>query len=430
MPLTLNCPKCHKPFRVRDESVGGRVKCPSCGAVLQVPSALSAASQVGLDLPKIDLPPGEVTGAHRPVAEDVPRPPVGSMNDVMLGGPGNRLVTEHTAGVALPGPPSIKGRFPIPGAQDPPPPAPPPPSPFASAPMMSSPSFPAPMIPAPSAPSPKRPVQQSAPAPTGDAAAWSKVKRGLGMVRWGVLLCMVPILAGFGHGAWAVMQPEVALKPGPGFLGKAELTRANEIALAYTLLPLGLAGLLLFFGRLKCGAAPAESHAKGLIRFAAFFTFLGVLSIAAFVAVTMFDAANKMNLPPHVAKFVGPIASYLIVPSALLADLFTLLFLGQIGWPLGRPGLQKGVASLFFLAIFAPAAIAIGHLFYPVWDAAMAAKNETGSWAAPFGGSDDGLATRSLVWAIVPVAVVLLILVRYAGLLGSAKRAAREAAGE
>ena len=44
MPITLNCPSCHKPFRVRDESIGGKVRCPSCGSVLQVPAALSPAS--------------------------------------------------------------------------------------------------------------------------------------------------------------------------------------------------------------------------------------------------------------------------------------------------------------------------------------------------------------------------------------------------
>ena len=52
MPITLNCPKCHKPFRVRDESIGGRVRCPSCGSVLQVPAALSPPSHFGADMPR------------------------------------------------------------------------------------------------------------------------------------------------------------------------------------------------------------------------------------------------------------------------------------------------------------------------------------------------------------------------------------------
>ena len=75
MPITLNCPKCHKPFRVRDESIGGRVRCPSCGAVLQVPATLLPASNFG------DGSAGESTGPtqERPVAEDVAAGVKGSM---------------------------------------------------------------------------------------------------------------------------------------------------------------------------------------------------------------------------------------------------------------------------------------------------------------------------------------------------------------
>src|SRR5215213_4519649 len=93
MPITLNCPKCHKPFRVRDESIGGRVRCPSCGSVLQVPAALSPGSHYG-DLPSGLAPSGAAGGpssAERPMAEDVPgRGPGGPPDHPMLGGAGRR----------------------------------------------------------------------------------------------------------------------------------------------------------------------------------------------------------------------------------------------------------------------------------------------------------------------------------------------------
>ena len=84
MPITLNCPKCHKPFRVRDESIGGRVRCPSCGAVLQVPATLSPASNFG------DGPAGEtsIPASERPVAEDVAAGVKGTVHELMLGNPG------------------------------------------------------------------------------------------------------------------------------------------------------------------------------------------------------------------------------------------------------------------------------------------------------------------------------------------------------
>ncbi|MBO0699974.1 MAG: hypothetical protein J2P46_16370, partial [Zavarzinella sp.] len=74
MPITLNCPKCHKPFRVRDESIGGRVRCPSCASVLQVPAALSPGSHYG-DLPSPLASAGAAgagapSSSERPMAED------------------------------------------------------------------------------------------------------------------------------------------------------------------------------------------------------------------------------------------------------------------------------------------------------------------------------------------------------------------------
>lgn len=41
MPLTLNCP-CGKQLRVRDDSAGGRVRCPACERVLNVPAGNGA----------------------------------------------------------------------------------------------------------------------------------------------------------------------------------------------------------------------------------------------------------------------------------------------------------------------------------------------------------------------------------------------------
>src|SRR5258708_6352029 len=115
MPITLNCPKCHKPFRVRDESIGGRVRCPSCGSVLQVPSALSPASNFG-DAPKPDA--ASAAGTHRPVAEDVPAGASrgGTVHDVMLGAAGRRegaVDLNPPAGPHLPGPPSIRAQVPL-----------------------------------------------------------------------------------------------------------------------------------------------------------------------------------------------------------------------------------------------------------------------------------------------------------------------------
>src|SRR5436190_142265 len=90
MPITLNCPKCHKPFRVRDESIGGRVRCPSCGAVLQVPAALSPASHFGTG---DDTPggPSAPSGLDRPSADDSAVRPGGAPKEPMLGSAWRRV---------------------------------------------------------------------------------------------------------------------------------------------------------------------------------------------------------------------------------------------------------------------------------------------------------------------------------------------------
>jgi predicted Zn finger-like uncharacterized protein len=423
MPLTLNCPKCHKPFRVRDESVGGRVRCPSCGAVLQVPAALSPASSVGLDLPK-DSPSGEMTGAHRPMAEDVPRGQ-GTMNEMMLGGPGrmDAPATDQTAGTALPSPPSIKG-----GRSEPPPRS----LPTAPPTNASMPSMPLPPVPSRVRPAPR-------PAPRGGkvqalppdlAYAWSKVRGGLRLIRWGLFLCLLPLLASLGHAAWILFDPNSA--QGAGFLGRPELNRVQEVALAYTAIPLALAALCLFFGRLKCGAAPSDSHAKGLARGAAFFTFLALLSIGVYVAQTYFDAGTKAKVPPEVLPHLAPIAWYVIFPSIALAELLTLLFVGQIGWPVGRPSLQKGVAGFFLTALIVPTAAIIAERFYPFYHTLRYKMEDHGVTSPPdvllvaFTGEDEAAARPMMIWTVVVMAVVILIVLRYAGVLGSGRRAIRK----
>jgi endogenous inhibitor of DNA gyrase (YacG/DUF329 family) len=42
--ITLTCPGCGKPLRVKDEFAGKRVKCPGCGAPVPIPAQAATAS--------------------------------------------------------------------------------------------------------------------------------------------------------------------------------------------------------------------------------------------------------------------------------------------------------------------------------------------------------------------------------------------------
>jgi hypothetical protein len=311
----------------------------------------------------------------------------------------------------MPGPPSIR-------AQAPPPARPP--------------------VTLPPAPQRAEPARPAFRLPGGDDAAWARVHGGLGMVRWALFLCALVFIAAAGHGAWAMLDPDGALKVGPGFLGKEDWPRWKEVMVAYTAGPLALAAVLLFFGRLRCCRAPAEAHARGLAFGAFFFTLIGLLGVGLFIAMAGFHVDRNINLPevlrapggtfeffgstwkPTVAELTVVCAA---VPAALLADLLTLMFVGQIGWPLGRPQLQKGIAGLFGYVVVVPAGILIGHMFYPVYETALESWRQTGS---PLGaGEDTELARRVLIWAVILLAAGLLFFLRYAGVVGSARRAIR-----
>jgi predicted Zn finger-like uncharacterized protein len=401
MPITLNCPKCHKPFRVRDESIGGRVRCPSCGSVLQVPSALSPASHFG-DAPRPEG--GSVAG--RPMAEDYPvgASRMGSLDDALAGAAAREGAVDLNPppGSPMAGPPSIRANIP----QAPPPP------PAAAAKRAPA---PAQQPPAPQRPAPRAPIRL----PGGNDPGWMAVRGGLGMIRWALLLCALVFVGVFAHGAWAVLDPDGAMKAGPGFLGKEEWPRWKELMVVYTAGPLIPAAVLLLFGRLRCGAAPAESHARGLGLGAAFFTLVGIAGLALYVGMTYFDLGNKLHLPP-VAR---PVALFAAIPSAVLADVLTLFFIGQIGWPVGRPRLQNAAAGVFAYAAVLPAAILIGHLFYPAYEAARESLDQSGS---PLGAGDDAdLARRVMIWAVILLAGGMLFFLRYAAVAGAARRAVR-----
>src|SRR5262245_46495142 len=395
MPITLNCPKCHKPFRVRDESIGGRVRCPSCGAVLQVPAAISPASHFGTgEEPKSIAP----STTDRPVAEDVPRSL--PAQDLMMGGAGARddvVDLGPPGGPPLPAPPSIKSRPPAPAPaplprqarQPAPPPAPPPPS-----------SVPA---------RPARAERRRDPVPLGpipaDASAWGSVRGGLGLIRFGLFLFSLVFLGVIGQGVWIVMDYDNAMKDGLGFLGKEDWPRWKEILVAYTAIPTTLGVLMLLLGRMRCGGAPREAHARGLALGAAFFTVIALLAAAVYVGQTYFDVANRfnLNLPADIVEKARLTALYALGPSIVLADILTLLFVAQIGWPLGRPGLLRSVAGFFAYVLLLPTAVAIASLYYPLVELFETMKKARELSGTPFGGGAEGEATtqKALIWSVI-----------------------------
>lgn len=395
MPITLNCPKCHKPFRVRDESIGGRVRCPSCGSVLQVPAALSPASNFD-EIPKSE----SASQVVRPVAEEVQGSHGGSLYDIVAGGPVQQTRSPDSAaaaGAPMPGPPSIKMQ----GAQQPPPVQPP---------QVERPSR---AVPLPTAPSPDRARQPATPGrPFSDEElTWAKVAGGLGMIRLAMYLLALIFLAIFGQAIWIAFDYDRAWSDDPGLLKRADWPLKKEVFTAYTV-GFGVpAALLLLIGRLRCGGAPPESHARGLATGAAFFTLIAIAGGALYLALTYFNVpADKIKLPPQ-ARLT---AVYAAIPSIALADVLTMLFIGQIGWPLRRPQLQKSVAGFFVFAAILPAAVLIGLQYYPP------------DFVAGGLGTEDDTARRNMIWGVILLSACVLFFLRYAGVASKGRRAIRK----
>jgi predicted Zn finger-like uncharacterized protein len=441
MPITLNCPKCHKPFRVRDESIGGKVRCPSCGAILAVPETLASANSL-FDLPHVDINPAEVTGSHRPIAEDV----LGSTQQV--GG---------AYGAALPAPPSIKMPGPIGGA---PGVAPNPPNPMRShlpvapqpggfqpprpstLPMPTSPSTyqpprPAQMptqMPAPQPmPSPGQHPQSGpsqgnqpwlpAPAPAkpakrpNSAPEWLGSYRGLGSIQLALWLAMVPVIGLCVHLILAVTNPEGGFKDGPGFLGKEEWPRWKESMALYCGIPLALAGLFVLLGRLQCISAPVLSGARGLALLAFLFMLIAFGSIGILVASQFKD----LGLPPYVL----PAAPVVAIAAVLLTDIATLFFIGQAASAVGRIETFRTVASVFLLAVLIPAAAIVTNQQLNVVQPLMDRWQTEGM--AFSSGMPKELQTKFFIAAGFVFGGLFLLLFRYSNSIGSARYGIRNA---
>jgi hypothetical protein len=77
MPLTVTCPGCSSPLRVRDEYVGKKLKCPRCQGVIEVPAAEAPAPVVLAEAAE-EPPPvvlAEAPAEHVEVARPTPRGP-------------------------------------------------------------------------------------------------------------------------------------------------------------------------------------------------------------------------------------------------------------------------------------------------------------------------------------------------------------------
>lgn len=286
MPIQLICPQCRNPFAARDESAGRRVKCPGCGAVLAVPAPSGT-------VPPPAAPGGGGSGLLEPVSPSELR--------------SIRVVEEPPAPRRVVSPP-------------PPPPA-------------------RKTISAPAGPTADVLI------PEEDVDSWNAVRRGLARVRLGVALMILPILANTAHFLYRSLMSDSGPPP-EGKIPNLGLNLYQEIELGVFAFFGVLSFLLLFFGRLSCGAAPSFTQAKGRALGSAFWTFIAFGGLA--VAVTSFFVPQVKHLwfPAATVGFT------VFLVMGLVAEFLFLQSVSQLGVALGDRKICSGVGGLTVLAGF------------------------------------------------------------------------------
>jgi len=72
MAIRVICDECGREINVKDEFAGRKGKCPSCGAVIQVPTLEEAAAQQAAAEKPVEAPPSEAADEAQPTPEGEP----------------------------------------------------------------------------------------------------------------------------------------------------------------------------------------------------------------------------------------------------------------------------------------------------------------------------------------------------------------------
>src|SRR5919201_1810397 len=66
MSIKFNCPKCRRPFNVKDQYAGKKAQCPDCKQIITVPAAAPAAAPAS--------PPPDLEALAAAALADEPKP--------------------------------------------------------------------------------------------------------------------------------------------------------------------------------------------------------------------------------------------------------------------------------------------------------------------------------------------------------------------
>jgi predicted Zn finger-like uncharacterized protein len=405
MPLTLNCPKCKKPFRVRDEALGARVKCPSCAQILQVPSSISPASMV-------DIPMEDNTKSKTEQIGPPPIPPAPFPDSTRIQVPDRRRNTPQEEDK----PEDVLASQPHPDTRK---------KPLASSdrtvPIPSNTSSPRNVVRSPQ----QQGAQSSAFGSESDLyRRWKSVKAGLRATQVAIWIALLPFLCEVGKWIYFFVEKiDPTLKEGQ--FGYPFWT---EITVAYWFVLFVLASLLVILSRMRLGRVPAATHASGLGTGSMLMGLLSFLGFLGGVALVVLEVSGKLDEREKLYSIGLRSSLAVFILFGLLGEIWFLLYLGQVGAFTTEPRMQIRVARSLVLLVMLIAIPVIVRFFYPLFQTEVA-FNPLGAFPA-IGDRRDALLQNAMIsWGIVAgIAFVLACL--YTNLIGVLRRSVRRIVDE
>ena len=356
MPLTLNCPKCRKPFRVREESVGMRVKCPTCAAVLQVPASISPASLDGSAAsPSLatSQPPSPATATvRRPAPEPTHARPAKT-------GRGDSFLDDLAGPETQSSPPSLVGKGSVAQTQ--------PLKPRRDEPLERS-SRGTETSPLPST---RKPVTNAKPRQdevdqeqiVEDADAWRRVRKGLFWVQLAYFLALLPAIGNFALIAYSANVESKAPEKftDKGFLGTS-LKMWEEIAFGYLFVIPILVYLFVLFGRASLLRVPESARTRGTASGLLLLTFVSFAAFATYACSLALPKLADTSLPREARDISWTVFIYF----GLLTEAWFLIYLGQIGVPLRSTRTLRDTALSLLMLVVVVVGVLIANDYYPL----------------------------------------------------------------
>jgi len=378
MPITMTCESCKKMFRARDESVGKRVKCPYCGAPMEVPAPLGegGGSSPGGGIVGGTPMPGIMNPYASPsVANPIESRPGGSSPSEGVtpgdwGGSGATGRSESMAAGAVASTPAVPTRATLgresavvtSGAR--------------GLPASDFPDLPRTVI-APPSPSAVSPVQSKPHRP--GYGRWRKTKAGLTMCLLGLFWLTIPGLVELGKMVYVRSGNSLPEGTGwisiPGYIndavpGSIEMDKKKQLNILLYGVPVLLGSLFLGFGRMTCGAVPSEVGVRGAFALSGLFALLGgaALLTAGGAYVLYLEQEAKMALTA--ALLLGGIG-----------EAWCLIALSTVAAHLGQARTARAVTLLVLFAGLWVAWVLYGNSYYlNQWRPQFAAQPDLPLW--------------------------------------------------